>query len=242
MNRLLNKSLLTNIVALACIGLSFIIPDGRAILLNGGLYALSGALTNWLAIHMLFEKVPFLYGSGIIPSRFEEFKAGIEKLIMEQFFHREQILRFMQEEGEDTSHQIDLTPLVEGLDYDLLFQKLLLAIKETPLAGMLQMMGGDAILEPMKEPFQKKMKEALQELAAMPPFQKALSDTLAHELAGDHIHRKVRQIVKKRLDELTPTMVKEIIQDMIRTHLGWLVVWGGVFGGLIGIAFGISFA
>ena len=29
-------------------------------------------------------------------------------------------------------------------------------------------------------------------------------------------------------------MVKEIIQTMIREHLGWLVVWGGVFGGLFG--------
>jgi hypothetical protein len=34
-------------------------------------------------------------------------------------------------------------------------------------------------------------------------------------------------------------MVKEIIQTMIRQHLGWLVVWGGVFGGLIGL--GTSF-
>ena len=30
-------------------------------------------------------------------------------------------------------------------------------------------------------------------------------------------------------------MVKTIVQDMIREHLGWLVVWGGVFGGLIGL-------
>jgi hypothetical protein len=29
-------------------------------------------------------------------------------------------------------------------------------------------------------------------------------------------------------------MVKTIIQDMIRRHLGWLVVWGGFFGALIG--------
>ena len=29
-------------------------------------------------------------------------------------------------------------------------------------------------------------------------------------------------------------MVKEMIQTLIREHLGWLVVWGGVFGGLIG--------
>ena len=29
--------------------------------------------------------------------------------------------------------------------------------------------------------------------------------------------------------------VKEIIQEMIRSHLGWLVVWGGVFGAVIGL-------
>ena len=51
-----------------------------------GLFALSGAITNTLAIHMLFEKVPFLYGSGVIESRFSEFKASIHALIMNQFF------------------------------------------------------------------------------------------------------------------------------------------------------------
>ena len=35
---------------------------------------------------MLFEKVPGLYGSGVVPSRFEEFKEGIRSLIMTQFF------------------------------------------------------------------------------------------------------------------------------------------------------------
>ena len=51
-----------------------------------GLFALSGGLTNWLAIHMLFEKVPLLYGSGVIPNRFEDFKNGIKNLIMNEFF------------------------------------------------------------------------------------------------------------------------------------------------------------
>jgi len=47
---------------------------------------------------------------------------------------------------------------------------------------------------------------------------------------------KVSEIIDIRLAELTPKMVKEIIQTMIKKHLGWLVVWGGVFGGLFGLA------
>ena len=50
---------------------------------------------------------------------------------------------------------------------------------------------------------------------------------------------QVEQIVDQRLDELTPVQVKNIIQEMIRQHLGWLVVWGGVVGGFIGFAVGI---
>ena len=46
---------------------------------------------------------------------------------------------------------------------------------------------------------------------------------------------KVDAIVMQRLNELTPEMVKTIVQDMIHKHLGWLVVWGGVFGGFIGL-------
>ena len=49
---------------------------------------------------------------------------------------------------------------------------------------------------------------------------------------------QVEQIIDQRLDELTPEQVKNIIQDMIRKHLGWLVVWGGAVGGFIG--FGVA--
>ena len=51
-----------------------------------GIFAFSGSITNWIAIHMLFEKVPFLYGSGVILDRFEDIKIGIRNLIIEELF------------------------------------------------------------------------------------------------------------------------------------------------------------
>jgi len=77
-----NKSVITNITAVVIIVIGYIFsaPFIKSI----GFFALSGAITNWLAIYMLFEKVPYLYGSGVIPDRFEEFKLSIKQLMMEQ--------------------------------------------------------------------------------------------------------------------------------------------------------------
>jgi uncharacterized membrane protein YheB (UPF0754 family) len=55
----------------------------------------------------------------------------------------------------------------------------------------------------------------------------------AHNSAA--LLQRVEAIVDKRLEELTPQLVRDIIQKMIRQHLGWLVVWGGVVGGLMGL-------
>ncbi|MGY8761896.1 MAG: DUF445 domain-containing protein, partial [Nitrospinaceae bacterium] len=84
MNHILNKSFLTNLIAILIIITSYLCPIEPDLIKSVGFFALSGAVTNWLAIHMLFEKVPFLYGSGVIPNRFDEFKLAIKDLMMKQ--------------------------------------------------------------------------------------------------------------------------------------------------------------
>jgi hypothetical protein len=54
-------------------------------------------------------------------------------------------------------------------------------------------------------------------------------------MSSDALYNTVLGLVDDRLNELTPAMVKDIIQTMIREHLGWLVVWGGFFGALFGL-------
>ena len=53
----------------------------------GGIICISGAVTNTLAIHMLFEKVPFLYGSGVIESKFSVFKVQFILWLWISFFY-----------------------------------------------------------------------------------------------------------------------------------------------------------
>ncbi len=226
----MNKSLLTNLVALAVLmaGLLLPHPELRAV----GLFAVSGALTNWLAIYMLFERVPGLYGSGVIPLHFDEFRRGIRRLMMDQFFTPEHIERFLAGGGEDTA--VDLGPVIDKMDLSPTFDGLVQTISESSFGGMLAMIGGASGLEPLREPYIRRMKSTLQGIAASDTVQHAIRSGIRGD-GDDGIRERIATVIERRLDELTPEMVKRIIQDMIREHLGWLVVWGGVFGGLIGL-------
>ena len=61
---------------------------------------------------------------------------------------------------------------------------------------------------------------------------------LMYKYKPEEIIGKIEYLVIQRLNELTPDMVKKIVQDMIHQHPGWLVIWGGVFGGFIGLITG----
>jgi uncharacterized membrane protein YheB (UPF0754 family) len=220
--RALNMSGATNLVSLAVWVGGHYVPVYGDLVTSTGAFALSGAATNWIAIHMLFERVPGLYGSGVIPTRFEEFKAGIKHLIVQEFFSREHIERFFTMQSATTADAVN-----SRIDYDRVFEHLIDAITESPMGGMLNMMGGRKALAPLKEPIVAKLQGIVAELAS------GEAEAGADGLTSALVHQ-VEQIIDKRLAELTPQKVKQIVEDMIRRHLGWLVLWGGVFGGLIG--------
>ncbi len=227
----MNKSLLTNLIAAACFAAGSYLSN--PVLLTVGLFALSGGITNWLAVHMLFEKVPGLYGSGVIPAHFEELKSAIRNLMMTQFFHQENIERFLagSADGENT---IDLEPVIREMDLSPTFDGLVKTIEESSFGGMLSMIGGASGLDALKQPFVARMQKTLIKLADSSEVQTAIRSGLQGQGAAENIQGRITEIIDKRLNELTPELVKSMIQDVIREHLGWLVVWGGVFGGLIG--------
>jgi uncharacterized membrane protein YheB (UPF0754 family) len=189
---------------------------------------------------MLFEKVPYLYGSGVIPERFEEFKSSIKNLMMAQFFTVENIEQFIEKEEEEGGKVLNLEPLLAAVDYDKVYEGLVSSIMESSFGGMLMMMGGVDALVPLKEPFTLKMQNTLTETVKSEAFKTALKHGLdPHKISADLVG-KIEVVIDTRLAELTPQLVKEMVQAIIKEHLGWLVVWGGVFGGLLGAIF--SFA
>lgn len=239
MNALLNKNTIPNLVALAIIALSFLFTGPvQIVLLSTGLFALSGALTNWLAVHMLFNRVPGLYGSGVIELHFEQFKISIMRMVHEHLFNQERVDKVFSDPSGELN--IDLKPIIAGVDLDVAYDQLVETVMESSFGSMLGMLGGESALDGMREPFKKRMGKYLEDAADSPRFQKIVSKQLSNVTSSEQFMTRLDKILRTRLDELTPAMVRDIMQQMIRKHLGWLVVWGGVFGGLIGLLAGVG--
>lgn len=220
---MMNKSLITNLVSIFIILVGFLYHDEFSFIFLVGVFALLGSITNWLAIHMLFEKIPFLYGSGVILDRFEDIKLGIKNLILQELFSVDQIEKFIFDNKEKASGGI-----IEKIDFDRVFVGLVESIESSQLGGMLAMIGGRKALEPLKEPFIKKLRVIIEDF---------IKENAGNDNSTDELFLKIENILDARLADLSPNDIKTIIQKMIKEHLGWLVVWGGFFGGLLGLIF-----
>ena len=220
----MNKSLITNLLSILIIIVGYIYQENYPFIIITGVFALSGSITNWIAIHMLFEKIPLLYGSGVILDKFEDIKLGIKNLILQELFTETQINNFLLDNKVSASETI-----INKIDFDKVFLGLVEAIEGSQLGGMLAMVGGRKALDPLKDPFTKKLKIIIEDFVTENTSNENSSETTASLLL------KIENILDTRLADLSPEDIKIIIQKMIKEHLGWLVVWGGFFGGFLGL-------
>ena len=216
----MNKSVLTNFTAILIIFIG-LFPIYNEIIFFTGLFALSGSITNWLAVYMLFDKVPLIYGSGVIPRNFVMFKAGIRNIVVNEFFAGDNFETFVKQNNESLKTKVEA-----NLNFEKVFLKLTEAIEESSLGGLLGMIGGKEALNPLKEPIKEKLLMALSE-----QFEK---NSLNNNEGYEALKKQLEKLIDDRLDEIGPNEVKIILKKMIDKHLGWLVLWGGVFGGFIG--------
>ncbi len=229
----MNMSLVTVILSVLLTIAGYFSPLYSKAIFNMGIFALSGSITNWLAIHMLFEKVPGLYGSGIIPLKFESFKDGIKTMMMDQFFSGDNLEKFLNEQTKKI--KLNAQNITSTVNFDMFFFKLKDLVMESQLGKVLGMFGGESAIDALKDKFTIKIKEGIEELFEKNDFQKSISLMISDAGKKFDAKNKIEALIDTRLGELTPDMVKEIIQKMIQKHLGWLVVWGGFFGAIIGL-------
>ena len=198
--------------------------------LAAGLFGFAGGITNWLAVKMLFDRVPFLYGSGVIPNRFREIRKTVRDLILRHFFDVEYLERFftgrMDALSDDPGLEAKVAELLNSDEVDEIIERKLEELQATPAGAMLKMVG-TAMVKPMVKQFVSSLgSELAPRLAA---------EVAKSGLDVESLRQQVDQLLTAKLEELTPEVVRQMMEEVMREHLGWLIVWGNVFGGSIGL-------
>ena len=205
-----------------------------------GLFGFAGGITNWLAVKMLFDTVSCgpvsLIGSGVIPHHFKEIRSSVKSMCLSMFFDEAKMKAYLGGKSDSIMEAVDLPKVIAGVmsgpDVDEKITTSLTALSAKPEGAMIEMiapmMGGIpglvAQLKPMLTAFAADMGSMMatnMDLAEMVPVAK--------------IRAEVETFMDEGLLLLTPDLVKTMMENIIREHLGWLVVWGNVFGGLIGV-------
>mmetsp|Transcript_25627 Transcript_25627/g.84371 ORF Transcript_25627/g.84371 Transcript_25627/m.84371 type:complete len:307 (-) Transcript_25627:141-1061(-) len=208
-------------------------------LLAFGLFGFAGGVTNWLAVKMLFDEIPGVYGSGIIPKQFKQIRSTIKRMIIDTFFDPE----FLKEQLTSkllpfATPEVIAERLNQALDSDMfktLLDEKLAAMKSSPMGQMLSMMQLDAakvkpFLRPLVATVSRTLAPLIQDFASGAPVGEGGQSPIMK------LRDEVDKLMEVRLQELTAERVKNLVEAVMRAHLGWLVVWGNVFGGAIGIA------
>ena len=115
------------------------------------------------------------------------------------------IINFLLDNKVSTSETI-----INKIDFDKVFLGLVEAIEGSQLGGMLAMVGGRKALDPLKDPFTKKLKIIIEDFVTENTSNDNSSDTTASLLL------KIENILDARLADLSPEDIKIIIQKMIK--------------------------
>ena len=150
---------------------------------------------------MLFEKIPLLYGSGVILDKFEDIKLGIKNLILQELFTETQINNFLLDNKVSTSETI-----INKIDFDKVFIGLVEAIEGSQLGGMLAMVGGRKALDPLKKPFTKKLKIIIEDFVNENTASDNNSETTSSLLL------KIENILDARLADFPQKILKSLFK------------------------------
>ena len=208
-----------------------------------GLFGFAGGITNALAVKMLFDRIPGMVGSGVIPRQYLAIRAAVKETVLRSFFDRaflEQRLAGGAAHAQAALDGVDLAARLRAsmaaADFDAGLAARLEAIGATPEGMMLQTLaplfgGVDGLVPALKPMLGVFGEDMAAELVRRGLFEGVGATLVTVEVA----HREIDILMTARLEYLTPRMVKSLLEEVIRKHLGWLVVWGNVFGAIIGV-------
>ena len=199
------------------------------------MFGFAGGVTNWLAVKMLFDEIPGVYGSGIIPKQFKQIRNTIKEMIMDTFFEPAFLQKQLSSKlgGMVGPDQVEaqLVAALESQEFSEIINQKMTELSSSPMGAMVTMAGINAnSIKPFLKPFVKAIS-----VKVAPMVGEIVNGGTGAGSPIMKLRDEVNRLMEERLKELTAQRVKGLIEAVMRAHLGWLVVWGNIFGGLIGV-------
>lgn len=202
--------------------------------LSFGLFGFAGGVTNWLAVKMLFDEIPLIYGSGVIPRRFKEIRKAVKNTIMTAFFNPSFLRKYLREKIEEVDVNSWIKKMLESESVSKAIDEQLAAAFQSQEARLLLQMAGInpqmvSAVVPLLKPFISNMAGKIGPKLKQAALEQGSDENILY------LRAEVDKMMTAKLKMLTPDMVKRLMEDVMRKHLSWLVIWGNVFGALIGV-------
>jgi hypothetical protein len=94
---------------------------------------------------MLFDRIPFLAGSGVIPRQFKEIRHAIKENVMEMFFDETFLEHYLETRSRELISSMNLPAMLRSnlnsSEFDIMFKQKLVTISQKPEGMLLQTMG-----------------------------------------------------------------------------------------------------
>ncbi|XP_070575839.1 uncharacterized protein [Ptychodera flava] len=178
-----------------------------------GIFGFSGGAANWVAIKLVFYRIPGLIGSGVIPRHYMEIKQRIKSMVIEIFFEQEFLSRYLAEKGDAFLSAINLEDQMkettESGHMDVLIDKQIKMMVTEPEGAMFKMVGMDST----------KLKSFVKSLIC------SISNQITHRLlvsfknsthfTAEHIRHEVEAMIVTRMENITAKQVIKIVEELV---------------------------
>ncbi|XP_063692530.1 uncharacterized protein LOC134824551 isoform X2 [Bolinopsis microptera] len=204
-------------------------------LLSIGLFAFSGGFTNWIAIQMLFYKIPLIYGSGVLRRRYKAIRCAMKDMILGTFFQPEFLNKYIPQKLREAAAEADVENKINLFLNTETGQKIIEdkidQISASPEGQLVESM--DINVGTFKPLIKPVIVSFLSDLG--PSVLNHLIEPDNGALNLDKLRDELNRYMCERMLEVTPQMIQDIMYTVVLQYLGWLIVWGCVFGGVMGV-------
>ncbi|KAL5272267.1 hypothetical protein ACHWQZ_G000475 [Mnemiopsis leidyi] len=208
--------------------------DAGKFLMSIGLFAFSGGFTNWIAIQMLFYKIPLVYGSGVLRRRYKAIRRAMKDMILGTFFQPEFLNKYIPQKLREAAAEADVENKINVFLNTETGQKIIEdkidQISASPEGQLVESM--DINIGTFKPLIKPVIISFLSDLG--PSVLNHLIEPENGALNLEKLRDELDRYMSERMMEVTPQMIQDIMYTVVLQYLGWLIVWGCVFGGVMG--------